>query len=182
MRRLSMKSLMIAGAVMLLSSAVLAAGAGPRGMGRGGGCMNGGPGGGMGMGFGPRAVQELGLSADQQKQLADLKAKHEAQVEPLRAKMQAKRGELQALWSAQSPDRHAILAKQAEMDPLREQLRTAGADHKIAMLKVLTSEQRAKAESLKGGKRGGRGLHGGGGFGGGPGNGPGAGGDCPRSW
>lgn len=185
MRRLSMKSLMIAGAVLLASTAVLAGGHGRGGMGpRGPGCMGGGPGGGMGPGFGPRAAQELGLSAEQRKQGEELKAKLEAQIAPVRAQLDAKRGELQALWSAANPDRRAILAKQVEMDSLRDGLRTAHVDFRLAMMKLLTPEQRAKAAAHRGGPGRGQGPHGdGGGFGGGePGMGPGPGGDCPRPW
>jgi periplasmic protein CpxP/Spy len=138
---------------------------------RGFGHMGGGPGGGpghMGFGFGPRAAEALGLSADQQKQLADLRTKVDDELAPVRAQLEAKHKELWDLWTAPNPDRNAILAKQAEIEPLRQRVQAAMVDFRLAALKVLTPEQRTKAQSLV--------AQHGGGFG--PGAGPGPGG-CP---
>lgn len=138
-----------------------------RGMGRGAG---------MGPGFGMGA-RALGLSADQQKQVTALESKFDADVAPLRAQMMAKRAEIQALWSAPTPDRRAILARQAEIEPLREKIRTARVDFQLAVQKVLTPEQREAWTAMRG-RCGGRGP-GEGGFGGSdmP-----CGGNCPQSW
>lgn len=169
MNRSMVKYVVIAGAVLLTSTAALAFGPGHGGYGPGG-CP--GPGSGMGRGarmgsgFGWRA-QALGLSADQQKQVTELQSKHEADVAPLRAQIEGKRAELQALWSTPSPDRRAILAKQAEMEPLRERIQAAHVDFHLAVQKLLTPEQRERWTSMRG-----------------PGycaGGPGPGGDCDGS-
>jgi Spy/CpxP family protein refolding chaperone len=133
----------------------------------------------MGAGPGWRA-QALGLSADQQKQVSALQSRFDADVAPVHAQMAAKRSELQALWSAPAPDRRAILAKQAEMEPLREKIRTAQVDFQLAVQKVLTPEQREAWTNMRGPGhcRGGQGP-GGGGFGG---NEMPCGGSVPQSW
>jgi Spy/CpxP family protein refolding chaperone len=133
----------------------------------------------MGAGFGWRA-QALGLSADQQKQVTALRSKHEADVAPLRAQIEEKRAELQALWSALSPDRRAIHAKQAEMEPLREKIQAAHVDFQLAVQKVLTPEQRERWTSMRGPGycAGGAGS---GGFGFGGSDSP-CSGNCPQSW
>jgi Spy/CpxP family protein refolding chaperone len=136
----------------------------------------------MGPGFGPRAGQRLGLSPDQQKQVAELKERLEAKIAPVREQLDKKHGEMQELWSASDPDRGAILAKHKEMDPLRETLRTAHADFRLAMMKLMTPEQRAKAASHKGGQGRGPGRRGGGCGAGEPGPGPGPHGDHPGAW
>jgi len=165
MMRPMMRNMAIAGALMLASTAALAHGpGGGRGPG-GAGCMGGGPG--MGRGFGAHAAQALGLSAEQQKQVTALQTKHESEVAPVRAQLQAKRVELQALWSAASPDRKAILAKQSEMEPLREKMQAAQVDFRLAVEKLLTPEQRAQWSTMRGpGHGNGMRGQGAGGFGG----------------
>jgi len=135
----------VASAVLLTSGAALAHGPGHAGQGPCSPCpgCGAGMGQGAGMGAGPGwRSQGLGLNADQQKQVTALEAKFDAEVAPLRAQMAAKRAELQALWSAAAPDRKAIVAKQAELDPLREKIRTAQVDFQLGVHKLLTPEQR----------------------------------------
>ena len=162
----------VAVAVLLASSSVFAFGPGHDGPGPEGGCMHGG----MGRGPGWRA-QSLNLSAEQQKQVAALESKRDADMAPVRAQMDQKRSELQARWSAPSPDRGAIVAKQAEMEPLREKMRSAQIDFRLAFQKLLTPAQREQWSSGPQCARGGGSGAGGGGFGGSdmP-----CGGDCPR--
>jgi Spy/CpxP family protein refolding chaperone len=164
MRRKTGSVLAVLGAVLLSAATALAQGpGGGMGGGRGPGRMGQGGCPGMSMGMGIRAIQELNLTPDQQKQMATLETKLGDETAPLRAQMDAKRAELQGLWTAQTPDRKAILAKQAEMDRVRDSLRTAVTDYRLGVLNVLTPDQRAKLASMP---------HGPGGFGSG-------GGDCP---
>ena len=99
---------------------------------------------GLGIGFGPRVIAELGLTQDQIQQLKQLKDAFLAQTQATREQLQAMCKEMGQLWAAENPDPNAIKALAAEMDVLRAELRDAAIDHKIAGLNVLTAEQRAK--------------------------------------
>jgi Spy/CpxP family protein refolding chaperone len=111
----------------------------------------GGPGGpGMGSGMDPGKLEALSLSAQQRQQVAALEAAQLQKVTPIRTQLGAKRSEMRVLWDAQSPDRKAILAKQAEMDALRKQLREFRVDFKLELLKVLTVEQKASLQAKDG--------------------------------
>lgn len=85
-------------------------------------------------------------------QVEAVEALHEATIsEPdpaLREAIEARRAELQELWSAEAPDRTAILSKMEEIDALRDQIRDAHraerVDFRIGMLEILTPEQRDK--------------------------------------
>jgi Spy/CpxP family protein refolding chaperone len=105
----------------------------------------------------------LNLTADQQKQIDTLRQQQRDRVKPLREQMKGKMQEMRALWMADKPDRNAILAKHQEMDGIRQQLTVERVDHRLALLQILTPEQRAQikarlAEGPKG--RHGHGPHG----------------------
>lgn len=76
----------------------------------------GGP---MGMGGGMGGAN---LTPEQASALFDLKEKMHADTAGLRKQMMVKRAELGALWKAENPDQNAILAKQKEINALREQM------------------------------------------------------------
>jgi Spy/CpxP family protein refolding chaperone len=118
-------------------------------------------------------MAELDLSTAQQEQIAALRSTMEEQTAQTREALDEKRSEMHALWSAETPDRDAILAKQVEMDELRRELRTAHIDFRLAVRALLTPEQRAKLDATRGRGRGGR--HGRGGRGPGAGHGWGGG-------
>ncbi len=160
-RKQTWKAMGIGLASLLVAGAAWAGGpgGGPCGRGMGPGM---GQGGGPGAGMGLYMVERLGLDEAQQKQVEALRAEHLARVEPVRAKLDGLRAELQALWQAERPDRGAILAKQDEMEKQRVQLREARVDLRLAVQKLLTPEQRARAAELKK-DRPGRGKHGRGG-------------------
>jgi Spy/CpxP family protein refolding chaperone len=145
MRRLNMKmvskQLLVAGALFLSATAALADGGGRRGH----SCT-------MGAGFASHVSQKLGLSAQQQTQLTTLQSTFNAQAQGACTDIKAKESELKALWTAQTPDRNAILAKQAEIDPLRQTIRTARVNFRLGMQAMLTPEQRAQAQSMKHGR------------------------------
>lgn len=115
------------------------------------------------------------LTAEQQKQLSELRAGMHQQMQPVRNEMFAKSSELRQLWLAPTPDRKAIQDKQQELDQLRKQMQDARTEHHLAALNVLTPAQREKAQAAGAGYGPGRGRGGGGhGRGMGPGMGPGS--------
>ena len=73
---------------------------------------------GMGM-MGPRMTKRLGLDESQQAELKKLHAVKLATVTPVKLQLVGKRAEMKALWSAETPHRRAILAKQNEIAKLR---------------------------------------------------------------
>ena len=74
---------------------------------------------GKGMGHG-RGM--MNVTPEQASQLFDLKEKMHADTAGLRKQMMVKRAEMAALWKAANPDQNAILAKQKELNALREQM------------------------------------------------------------
>jgi Spy/CpxP family protein refolding chaperone len=140
-------------AALALAGAALAAppGAGPR---------HGGPHHGPGMhmfhpGALPVLAEALELTEDQQATIESLF--EEMRPQPpgpeVRERMQSLREQMHELWQAESPDRGAILAKMAEMDALRAELRAERRNQRIslrlAVLDVLTPEQRAELTELR---------------------------------
>lgn len=118
-----------------------------------------------------QAIPELGLTAAQTAKIRDLREAHMKDIKPLRDKMFSKRGELKLLWLQKTPDREKITAVQKEIGRLRDQIQDKSTSHRLAMLNILTPEQRTKVQALVAGKgfgpgKGGRGA-------GGPGGGPG---------
>lgn len=141
---------------------------------------------GPGYGFGRNAncpgfngVNQLNLTPEQKTKLNELQEKQWKDTVSLRNEMQTKRFELRTLWTAPNPDKDKILAKQKEMNELRDRLQAKATDFRLETRKVLTPEQAAQAGIFGPGiGMGGRGLIGRRGPGGGPcggGFGPGAG-------
>ncbi len=137
--------------------------------------------GGPGKGHGRRMARALDLSEEQQEAVQALRKDMREELGDVRAVLREKREELAELWRAETPDRTAILAKMAELDGLRQSVRTRRVDFRLAVHALLTPEQRERAAELfarrgpgRHGRRHGRGH--GPGFGPGPGFG---GGDCP---
>ena len=75
----------------------------------------------MGMGMG-HAHWMKNLTPDQASKLFDLKEKFHTDTANLRKGLMIKRLEMRALWKAENPDEKAILAKQKELNGLRDQL------------------------------------------------------------
>ncbi len=105
-------------------------------------------------GCGSGTVANLNLSTEQQKKISELRTKMMETMSQVRTQMVTKRLELQKLWSAKRPDRSAILAKQAEMNSLQQKMRQAKVDHRLAVLNLLTDEQRANFTSSHSGCQG----------------------------
>ena len=96
-------------AIAFLATAGLAL---AQGWGRGPGM---GPGGGGGMGFGPCAAN-LNLSAEQIKEMQDLRTKHLNETATIREKLFAKNAELRSFWAQKDPNEVEILKKQKEVN------------------------------------------------------------------
>jgi Spy/CpxP family protein refolding chaperone len=129
-----------------------------RGYGRGMGRGWGGRGWGRGLGPGPMALASLDLTAAQKKKIEELRADYDRRISDLQARLDVLRSEMAELWSADRPDRKAILAKHREIDVVRGQMREEGVDLRLAVMDLLTTDQLEKLRTF-GGRRGpGRGL------------------------
>ena len=87
-------------------------------------------------------AQRLGLDAEQMRQFEAIQSQQRQVIRPLKREIRAKRQQMQKLWQTDSPDRGAILAKHAEMDHVRNQLRSIRLDARLAMHAMLSPEQR----------------------------------------
>lgn len=141
-------------AALLISALVLTAGAviaqrgrgGPgQGMGMG---MPGSCGLGLGLGMGPAAISELGLSDNQVAQLQKITDQFTSDTQQLRAQLQTKLSELAKLWTAEKPNESAIRSKISEVDGIRTQIRNAMVERTFAVMRVLTSAQKAKLRNM----------------------------------
>jgi len=139
----------VALAALLVSSAAYAQG-GPGRRGRGG----------HGMGHGPRVMQQLDLSEDQQAQIQQLRREAREESSAAREDLQQLRGELQQLWQADQPDASAILAKQGQMDALRSVVRARRTELRMDIQGILTAEQRARMAEVRAERRAGGGGEG----------------------
>ena len=64
----------------------------------------------------------MNLTPDQAGKIFDLKEKFHTDTAGLRKQMMVKQAELAALWEAEKPDQNAIVAKQKELNALRDQM------------------------------------------------------------
>jgi len=169
-----MKKMIVAvlGIALLATSGLAIA----QGWARGGG-MGLGPGGGMGLG--PCAAN-LNLTAEQIKQMQDLRTQHFNETTTQREALLARNAELRSLWAQKDPNQTEILKKQKEINDLRAQLQEMAVKHQLQARGVLTPEQQTQLQgylSDTGNFGPGYGKHGGFGRGRGMGMGPGG---CPR--
>lgn len=155
----AMRALLVVVCALLLSPSFALAqtpreGSGPSkagGPGPGGGMRMGmgmGPGCGMGAGFGLRAIRELNLTSNQQDQIAALENRFDSQVVPLREQIMADHNDLRNLWNAATPDREAILDKQADIARIHENMGAMATDFRLGVLRILTPEQRARLVNM----------------------------------
>jgi Spy/CpxP family protein refolding chaperone len=103
-----------------------------------------------------KMMEALGLSSDQQKQVEKAKMSMMEKILPIKNQLDIKRAELKALWSMANPDKKALLAKETEMDGLRQQIREVRVDFRLGMLKILSAEQKTKFQTMAGHFAGGR--------------------------
>jgi len=169
MKKLSMVFLAVLIATALASTTLVYGWGGGWGRGHARGACAGGPGDGGDI----QSIPELGLTAEQTAKIKDLRETHLKDIKPLQDKMFSKRGELRLLWLQTNPDREKIAAVQKEIGSLRDQMQDKSTSQRLAMLNILTPEQRTKVQAFAAEKgfgpgKGGRGA-------GCPGGGPGAG-------
>jgi len=86
--------------------------------------------------------KKLGLTDDQQKKLDALRQKTEKKAAAHMKKLKVKIPEMKALWTAAKPSRKAILAKQAQIRKIKQKLGVIKVDAHLAILKILTAEQK----------------------------------------
>ena len=101
-----------------------------------------------------RLAQRLGLDAEQKRQFQTNRQQKRQVIQPLKKQLKAKRQELRRLWQGDAPNRDAILAKHAEMDHIRSQIRSVRIDSRLAMHSLLTPEQRHMFEQVMKDRRG----------------------------
>lgn len=118
---------------------------------------------GPGYGFGMRAncpagIDRLKLTTEQKTKLGELQEKFRKDTISLRNEMQIKRLEMQTLWTYPNPDKDKILAKQKELNGLRDKLQAKVTDFRFEIRQVLTPEQAAQIGTLRPGMGFGRGM------------------------
>lgn len=139
-------SILVVGAVFVLSSTLALAGPGGRGMGPGGGY-------GRGPGMGYSAIPNL--TPDQSAQIKGLQEAFLTEITPLQNQLFSKKAELRLLWAETDPDRDKILAKQKEMNEIWTEMEEKAIIYRIDSQAILTPEQRAKISDLGPGSDGG---------------------------
>jgi Spy/CpxP family protein refolding chaperone len=123
--------------------------------GRGDGfCAGMGPGDGLGFGMGEgyhgkRLAAELNLSKEQQAKMTDLRKKFRDETKDLRNELLQKRAEMGKLYSDPKTDEGAIVAKQKEMDMVRQKLHDRMIQMKLEVRRMLTPEQLKKIGELQ---------------------------------
>jgi Spy/CpxP family protein refolding chaperone len=140
-----MKTMVIA-ALIALASVMYAQPPEGRGMGRGMGSGRGmGPGGGEGM------MRMLDLDSATAVKVARLHDEQQKNRIALRAKLETARVEFRAAMRKDPMDEKTALSKQKEISSIREQLQTSALEHRFAVAKLLTPEQRRMFRDHMGG-------------------------------
>lgn len=123
-----------------------------------------------------RMAERLNLSDEQQDKMQDLRREHQKQMLLHRGEMASLRAQMEAEFLSDSINEGKVKSLSAEISRLRSQMDESRLEHRLAMGKILTAEQREELQSFRGaGRRGG--FHRGGAWGG-RGSGRGERGDC----
>lgn len=101
------------------------------------------------LGFGPRMMRALDLTDAQRDQIHQILESHRDQNADLREQMKAFHEQMRSLWSADQPDKDAILAQWAEGQSLRAQMFEKTVDVRLAVRAVLTPEQLTKLQQMR---------------------------------
>jgi Spy/CpxP family protein refolding chaperone len=91
------------------------------------------------------------LTIEQQRKMADQRIKFIKDVGGLMADMAVKKAELSSLWLDDDPNEDKIIAKAKEIEQIRAQLQEKRLRNRVAMLKILTPEQRKQMPMRTGG-------------------------------
>jgi Spy/CpxP family protein refolding chaperone len=100
---------------------------------------------GAGMGLGPCAAN-LNLTAEQIKQMQDLRTQHFNETATQREALLARNAELRSLWAQKDPNQTEILKKQKEINDLRAQLQEMAVKHQLQARGILTPEQQTQLQ------------------------------------
>jgi protein CpxP len=100
-------------------------------------------------GMGGRAAAALELTTEQKVEIQKLRAQMIEDLAPTKAKLGELREQMRKLWKADNPSEKKIMAKHAEMDTYRTEIRARQVRFRIDVLNVLTPDQRAKLKELK---------------------------------
>lgn len=94
--------------------------------------------------------QNLGLTDEQVKKLAELRTEHLNKVSKLAAELAAKRAELRTLWLSTKPDEKRIRELTEQITKLQSELATERVNFQLEVRKILTPEQLSKLPTLFG--------------------------------
>jgi len=106
------------------------------------------PGGFCGPGMGPGCAAQLGLTADQVKQMQQLRDEFATATKSQRDQIQAKAKDMAVLWSVKEPDAAAIKTLAGEIDGIRAEIRDIGIDYMIKAHALLTPAQLEKLQTM----------------------------------
>jgi Spy/CpxP family protein refolding chaperone len=119
-----------------------------------------GPGGGLQGGYG-RWASDLNLSKEQQEMLSALRKQQREELKPLSDHMYQKRQEMRDLYTNPAAGDAAIMAKQQELNLLRQQMQDKALQFRLEQRKIFTPEQLSKLKEMPyGNGRGACGGHG----------------------
>jgi len=90
----------------------------------------------------PKVVEKLGLTDEQVQRLQETAIEHQKQAIQRNSQVKVLELELRQLWKAETPDEAKVLAKVKELAKVRQEQMVARTEHRLAMHKVLTPEQR----------------------------------------
>jgi len=90
------------------------------------------------------------FTPEQEKQMMDLKTALLKETDPLKTDLKVKGMELMALWKDDNPDAKKIIAKVEEIGGLKLKLQEKMINHKLAMMKILTPEQKTMMKGMMG--------------------------------
>lgn len=99
---------------------------------------------GMGFGMMNQAPARANLTQEQTDKLQGLRLNFDKETLALRNDINARSAELQKLWSADSLDENAIIAKDKELMSLRNQMHEKMIRHHLDIAKILPKEQRSQ--------------------------------------
>lgn len=93
-------------------------------------------------GKGKHGKMMLNLSAEQQKEMTKLKKDLLKMADPIKTEIKIKKMELRELWQKENLDVKKILATTKEISALKAKLQERMVNHRLAIHKLLTPEQR----------------------------------------
>lgn len=106
------------------------------------------------------------FTPEQEKQMMDLNLALIKETDPIKTDLKIRGMELMALWNEDNPEAKKILTKVKEISEVKLRLEEKMINHKLAMLKILTPEQKKMMKGMMGGMgdcemKGGCGMKGG---------------------